>query len=633
MIAGTFTLFFGLPLVAQTNSRITVGLNIQVSKDRGTLEHGEAVICTDPTNSRNLIAASQAGTNGKPIYSYGEKTGTIVYRSNDGGATWQYAFDTFGTSDFSGDSACAVAPDGTLHYSAMVSPGKPPENFLDTDFRLYDYASSDGGRTWREPVELAGVHGADRQFMTFDQSGGKYRGQEYISWTGAFNQKTIVDERYGGIVGLSRSRDGGRSFDLPAFRSIPPGEADGFRSVHNGNPVVLSDGTVVCLIGAVPLTIKVPAFSQHEERGIKVQVLRSTDGGATLSPAIFVNDFHAGATIGVHYINSLGVDQSAAFHDRLYATWNDDRSGRMQILLAHSTDGGLTWSAPVVVNDDSPFDAHDLVKGPHASAPWVAVNKDGIVGVMWLDRRDVTDNAGYNVRFAASLDGGETFTSSVKVSEKAMLPRPIAIVAPSRFLDKTAPDKIILSLGWNDWDFTGGDATSIAADADGAFHPIWADARTGVRQLWTATIQVSGTPHLIKALIAGATADVSSKTTLEIESHTYKYDPNTKTVSLEARIVNTSDQAMHIPLIVRVNKLSSSFADLVRVENADNGEHDVGAEWDFSSAIPNGELPPHEKSSLRHLIFRLVTPKPMNGSNMGGQLLSLDATVHTSEKK
>ena len=116
-------------------------------------------------------------------------------------------------------------------------------------------------------------------------------------------------------------------------------------------------------------------------------------------------------------INSIAVDQSKAFRDRLYVTWNDERSGRMQVLLARSIDGGLTWSAPVVVNDDLPADPHDMAKGPHATAPWAVVNKDGVVGVMWLDRRDVPQNIGYKVLFAASLDGGETFTPSMNVSE------------------------------------------------------------------------------------------------------------------------------------------------------------------------------------------------------------------------
>jgi hypothetical protein len=49
--------------------------------------------------------------------------------------------------------------------------------------------------------------------------------------------------------------------------------------------------------------------------------------------------------------------------------------------------------------------------------PTVAVNRDGVVGVAWYDRRDNPDNLGWWVRFRASRDGGETFLPSARVSE------------------------------------------------------------------------------------------------------------------------------------------------------------------------------------------------------------------------
>ena len=40
--------------------------------------------------------------------------------------------------------------------------------------------------------------------------------------------------------------------------------------------------------------------------------------------------------------------------------------------------------------------------------------------------------------------------------------------------------------------FNGGDTAGLAADADGVFHALWIDSRTGVHQMWTATIAVRG---------------------------------------------------------------------------------------------------------------------------------------------
>jgi hypothetical protein len=35
-----------------------------------------------------------------------------------------------------------------------------------------------------------------------------------------------------------------------------------------------------------------------------------------------------------------------------------------------------------------------------------------------------------------------------------------------------------------------GDTAGLAADAGGVFHPVWIDNRTGVPQMWTATVKV-----------------------------------------------------------------------------------------------------------------------------------------------
>jgi hypothetical protein len=102
--------------------------------------------------------------------------------------------------------------------------------------------------------------------------------------------------------------------------------------------------------------------------------------------------------------------------------------------------------------------------------PAVAVNRDGVVGVSWYDRRDNADNLGYWPRFSASLDGGAMFLSSVRVS-----------TAPNLVMD---PKETRLN---------GGDTAGLAADAAGVFHPVWIDNRTGTHQVWTTPVTVRGT--------------------------------------------------------------------------------------------------------------------------------------------
>src|SRR5262249_18742139 len=112
----------------------------------------------------------------------------------------------------------------------------------------------------------------------------------------------------------------------------------------------------------------------------------------------------------------IAVDATTGpFKDRIYCVWPDQRSGHTEIYVAYSSDKGKTWSPAHVVNDDRPTidpkDARDHLM------PVIAVNKNGVVGISWYDRRDNPDKLGWFVRFTASLDGGDTWTPSVRVSE------------------------------------------------------------------------------------------------------------------------------------------------------------------------------------------------------------------------
>jgi hypothetical protein len=179
---------------------------------------------------------------------------------------------------------------------------------------------------------------------------------------------------------------------------------------------------------------------------------------------------------GYNYANARGVPaslavdaNSARFRDRAYVVWTDFATGRGQIRIAHSTDGGATWSVPRFVNDDS-LAAVRAGGGPDHFMATVAVNKDGVVGVLWYDRRDANDNLAYYARFAASFDGGLTFSPSVRVSG--------APNDPGAQRDRQA----FLA--------TGGDTAGLTAAADGRFHAVWIDNRTGIQQVWTAAISV-----------------------------------------------------------------------------------------------------------------------------------------------
>jgi hypothetical protein len=232
-----------LPAGAQPAPRITVGKNAMVSAERPQNEQGEAVICASPTDPNLLIAAATTTSHGGQFQAAGEVTFEMVYYSRDGGKTWHFAFDTF-DKNFSPDPACAYAPDGSAHFTTMAGAAKAGDDYADNPIKLLAYRSPDGGKTWDPPVELTGVVGADRQYMVFDNTGGKFQGRYYVGYDGSFHQRTLSNAKAGGkqLYGLSRSSDGGKTWDLPATRN-----ADAL--FHNGNLALLSDGTILSVLG------------------------------------------------------------------------------------------------------------------------------------------------------------------------------------------------------------------------------------------------------------------------------------------------------------------------------------------------------------------------------------------------
>ena len=224
--------------------------------------------------------------------------------------------------------------------------------------------------------------------------------------------------------------------------------------------------------------------------------------------------------------------------------------------------------------------------------PSVAVNKDGVVGVSWYDRRHSTNDADYEVRFAASFDGGQTFTNSVLVSEKPNVfdKGESWSLKGLALLDKTSAARLIVV---RDEYVASGDTADLIADPAGIFHSVWIDNRTGVRQVWTAAIAVLG-----KALKHGDTElakldDISSGIEIEVVDSSYDRQRNEGTLSV--RLKNISSQTVLGPVKLRALGVISELG-TAAITNADNGMTGDGAVWNFTRrskkdrSHPAGEL-------------------------------------------
>jgi len=83
------------------------------------------------------------------------------------------------------------------------------------------------------------------------------------------------------------------------------------------------------------------------------------------------------------------------------------------IVVQRSTDGGVTWTSPLAIDDDTP-DMHAV-----GFYPQLNVAPNGRVDIAWQDNRDTTDFQ-FNERYTYSTDGGATWAPNVKINDRPL---------------------------------------------------------------------------------------------------------------------------------------------------------------------------------------------------------------------
>jgi hypothetical protein len=353
----------------------------------------EPWIAVNPTNALNRVAVYQ-----QDRWSNGGAHGLVAAVTHNGGSTWSNTFAHFSTCaggtvanggdfDRSSDPWVTFAANGDVYQISLSASAD-----LLTSAILVS-KSTNGGDTWSEPTTLIRERSPfnfnDKESITADPG---IASNVYAVWDRSRKPGENADFHalhsfaFRGDPMFSRTINAGVSWDTP--RSIAPTNANLFTI---GNQiVVLPDGTLVDVFEAIRGSGVQPAAQLFTQ-----SILRSSDKGLTWSRVIDISTDRSVPTLdpdtGQEVRSGAGLPDIAvdATTGALYAVWSDSRfsgGAHNDVALSQSTDGGLTWSAPVKVNQ-TPNDVA-------AFTPSVAVASDGTVAVTYYDFRNNTPATG-----------------------------------------------------------------------------------------------------------------------------------------------------------------------------------------------------------------------------------------------
>ena len=354
--------------------------------------HSESWVAVKPGTER-LVGASKFFV-GKWSTFYDFHLGSYTINNSSPVATNQvqgYECTTVGTQDMPPSWTNNTDPNAdfdttgrvyqtTLPFNAYWAGGMHPNGEIDVSY------SDDLGRHWTKANggfaldstnnqnSITYGHVEDKQWIAVNHIVANVNQDHvYAMWT------TFNGANGNGKIMVAVSRDRGQTFSKAVQLTTPSETTPGNTYVY---PSIGSDGTVYVAFEG--------GFDLNKNKVGHIYVTESVDDGRTWGPFV-----QAASPIE----NPIGYFPPTNFRDGIlenfaasptypghayltYENW-DTAAGHMDVYFTQSTDGGLTWSAATLVNDDANTASTDQFQ------PSVAAGSGGAVAVAFYDRRAV----------------------------------------------------------------------------------------------------------------------------------------------------------------------------------------------------------------------------------------------------
>lgn len=292
--------------------------------------------------------------------------------STNAGQTWTFP-GVIQPGIFRSDPVLDFDSAGNFYYNSLT---------INPDYFCKVFKSTDGGSSWDNGTD---AQGGDKQWMVIDRTTGVGSGNIYSVWNVDFS--TCLPGFF------TRSTNGNASYESCTTVN---GEPFWGNMATDNNGVLYIGGSSGSFGG--PIVVKslnalIPASIIVWEPAVPVFL----DGDLGWQPMVNPAGLLGQVSVDIDHSNGNVYVLSS-----IVRTSNADPG---DVMFARSTDGGLTWDAPVRVNDDIATD----------NTQWLAtmsVAPNGRIDAVWLDTRDNPGTQLSALYYSYSIDQGTTWSTN-----------------------------------------------------------------------------------------------------------------------------------------------------------------------------------------------------------------------------
>ncbi len=374
-----------------------LGADVNVSNN--TAPQNETAAAVDPTNANHIVAAAND-------YRLGDSS-CGLYNSTNGGGNWTaqmlprlFVGATTNAYDAAGDPSVAFDGDGVASVGCLhFERGGNNENAIVVHTITFDANKNIAAVTSQKVIESPDGNSSgggvfhDKPYVAVNPNGAVY-----VSWT------RFVYAANGSL----QSADIVFAYKTPTMTAFSVPVIVGDTPFNQGSVPVVGTGIVAVAWLRYDSPMQIVVDKAPIANDGSVGAFGTDKTIAAINP---IPDAFTGQSFRVNSFPTL-----AAYGNNLYAAWAQRGAGSDEgdIAFSRSTDGGATWSVPIRVNND--------IATKDQFFPWMAVDGSGNIHIVWYDKRDDKQDKKLHTYYAVSTDGGSSFPTNQRVSDRASNP-------------------------------------------------------------------------------------------------------------------------------------------------------------------------------------------------------------------